>query len=180
MAWAGRKRCMLLGMGRERQPVLLGGLQLRLATQCTRAAASRLGGTARSSAHLACCRRRRPRRLRRLSPRGRPVRAAPQQASRCGAAAMPSGKSRKTHSKGRKTKLCKSGVRKIFHARHIDQVRAWWAPLLGRGQSGRVAAACWRWGRGSLGLAGTGAGSGSTSQLAAVCCRRAARVEPAR
>lgn len=36
---------------------------------------------------------------------------------------MPSGKSKKTHSKGRKTKLHKRGVRKIFSARHIDQVR---------------------------------------------------------
>lgn len=35
---------------------------------------------------------------------------------------MPSGKSKRTHSKGRKTKLHKSGVRKIFSARHIDQV----------------------------------------------------------
>lgn len=35
---------------------------------------------------------------------------------------MPSGKSKKTHSKGRKTKLHKRGVRKIFSARHIDQV----------------------------------------------------------
>lgn len=36
---------------------------------------------------------------------------------------MPSGKSKRTHSKGRKTKLHKAGVRKKFSARHIDQVR---------------------------------------------------------
>ena len=35
---------------------------------------------------------------------------------------MPSGKSRRTHSKGKKTALHKAGVRKKFSARHIDQV----------------------------------------------------------
>lgn len=33
------------------------------------------------------------------------------------------GKSKNTHKKGRKTKLHKQGVRKIFHTRHIDQAR---------------------------------------------------------
>ena len=46
---------------------------------------------------------------------------------------MGAGKSRKTHSGRKGTKLNKQGVRKIFGARHIDQVWfAWWACVLGR------------------------------------------------